>query len=143
MADSNLPAVIEGIKRQIETATRLKHVYAYEPDAPSSAPMFFFTPKRWKRIPETYGEMAIEWEFEGWAFVPSLNNENAEKQRAVLVVQIIGVSGHDLDAGESLVDGQVLIEAGEFDTVKIQGVPGLGAMFVIQATERISYDYAL
>jgi hypothetical protein len=143
MADSQLPLIVAGIAKQIATATRLKHVYTYLPDAPSSEPMFFFTPKSWRRIPETYGEMSIEWEFEGWAMVPYLNNQTAETQRATLVLQIIGVSGHDLDAGEALPDGQVLIESGEFDVGSIQGVKVLAARFVIRASERIAYEYAL
>lgn len=140
--ESALPDLITTIKTSVEEATQLKNVYDHLPLAPSNDPMFFFTLKGGQPIrSQSFGSMELEWRFEGWAFVPYLNNHRAEQDRANLIIQIIAVFGQHLTADGLLVGGQVLIERVDCDFGSIQGVKGLGARFDMKANETIIYEY--
>lgn len=145
MAESNLPLIIAGIRANIKTATKLKNVYAYKPKAFSSSAMFFFIPASFRLIEPAYGEMALEWTFAAQASIPYLNEQEAERQMAEILVQVLSISGTDLDAGEAIVDGQVLVEGGELGTVSPPGQTSKWYVcnFTIKATERFPYTYAL
>lgn len=143
MAVSNLPAILTGIAATLSTATGVQNVLTHPPAGPSNDPLIYIIKPRAKRIQPAYGEQAIEWTFEAAAAIPTGNNEQAETDLYAVIVSIFNVAGHDLDAGEAIADGQVLIESGNVDYGKIQGIPVIAFTFQIVIVERVPYEYAL
>jgi hypothetical protein len=143
MATSNLPNVLLGIAATLAEATGVGNVILKLPDAPSNAPLLYIVKPRWKRIWPTYGEQAIEWTYEATLALPTENNELVESDLLAVIVSMIEVAGHDLDAGETLPDGEFLIVGGRSDYGTINGIPVLAHQFEIVIHERVLYTHSL
>lgn len=145
MALSNLPAIHAGIAAQLATASGITNVLLKPPDAPSSlesALMYVVNP-RFRRLRNTYGEQSLEWTFDGIIDLPRGNNMRVEDDMGQIVISVIEVSGHDLDAHGALTEGQVLIMNGRTDYGKVSGIDVLRFEFTIVVAEDVSYAFSL
>lgn len=143
MAESNLPDIIVGIKNNLETATLLKNVQSFKPDALSSSPLLYFVPDRFELIQPAYGEMAFDWTFLAQATIPLLNSKEAWRQIVTIGVQVMSISGLDLSADGAIVDGQVTVTGGEFGIITDANKnKWMAVNFTIKVIERVVYEYA-
>lgn len=144
MALSNLPAIHAGIAAQLATATGITNVLLKLPDVVSNleSALLYIVRPRFRRLESAYGEQALEWTFDAVAALPRGNNMRVEEDMEQIIINVINVSGHDLDAHGTLTDGQVLITNGRTDYGKISGIDVLGFEFTIQVVERVLYEFA-
>lgn len=144
---SNLLNILDGIATTLAAATGIGNVVTNLRDGPSNQPLIRIVKPRWRRIPQTYGEQAIEWTLEGTVLLPVANNEQVETDMVTAIVNIINIAGHDLNADGEVADGQFLIESGVTEYGTVPGPTGLIAVlahrFQIVIVEYIPYTHSL
>lgn len=143
MAVSNLPAILDGIAAQLATATGIGNVTTRLPEMPSNDPLIYIVRPRVRRLESTMGGMSIGWTVPVVVATPTGNNDQAEADIYNAAVSIMNVAGHDLDAHETIGDGQWLITSGTTDYGSIGGTPVFAFEFQVEIVEHLEYTPSL